>query len=661
MNAFSSPIPPSIRSVAVATGGGVAVYWISPVDTGTSFYNYTLYRSSTIAGPYTAVTSVGNYFQTSFIDNSINATLSVYYYYLTTKSDCCIIESVPSDTLNTMKLNVVNSGNGIAYLSWNAVHTPLLPTASAQYRIFCQYPTEGWKLLDSAQQSGYLDTTVACTEQVNYRIEQSDNSGSVSVSSPDGDVFRDLIPPPLTVIDTVSVDPFTGDVSISWLTNATKDTKGYIVYRFNGISWDSISTVYGYNNNSYLYTGASAGNASERYTLATIDSCNNSTGFSIDHSTIFLKAVINKCARAIDLNWTPYFNMTAGVKSYKIFVSKNSEPYQAVGTVDYGTSTFSYVSLNADSTYCFYVQAVGNVSNRTASSNSICVVASVFKEPAFTYIRSASVAGNSINILCYVDSTAEIESFTLLRSESAEGSFESVTTINYNGAAQFSFIDNAAITDKSYYYQIESEDSCGNSLSKSNVAKTIFVKSMAENNFINTITWNDYEGWADGIEYFIIFRKLSPTAPSIYLASVPADVHAYCDDITEYYKEQGQFCYSIRAVEKSFSPYSFIDSSLSNETCNWQIPLTFTPNAFHPFGINPVFYPVNVFVDMSSYSFRVFNRWGAQVFESSNPKDGWNGNFKGKPVSQGMYVFYISYTDNTGNEIKKRGTVTLVR
>ncbi|HKR05793.1 MAG TPA: gliding motility-associated C-terminal domain-containing protein [Bacteroidia bacterium] len=662
-HSLSSPSAPSLRSTVVNAAGTVKLYWIPPSDTGTNFHSYLLYRSSAAAGPFTKIDSIFNYAQNSYTDLSVNANIVKFYYFIITRSDCCVLLSPPSDTLSSMKLNVTNTGNGIAFLSWNAIHAPKLSTSSPWYLIYNQYVPLPYSLIDSTQNLNFLDTTTACNSQVNYRVELRDASGWVSVSSIDGNIFHDLIPTSLTVIDTVSVNPYTGIASISWKKNLTKDTRGYIIYKFNGVSWDSISTVYGYNNTGYTNLLSNAGNVSEKYAISTIDSCNNSTGFSINHSTIFLKTSLNKCESKIRLDWNAYLNLSGGVNSYKIFVSKNSGLFQYTGSVSGEENSYDYLPPEADSTYCFFVQAIGNISSKTSSSNKSCLAADIFKEPLFTYIRTATVVSSTeVNVLCYMDSTAEIVSFNLLRSLNSAGPFDSITTVPFNGVSGFVVSDPSVKTaDQSYYYQVETLDSCGNSVSKSNVAKTILAKSAAENNFINLITWDDYEGWGNGTGYFNIYRRLTPESPSVYLASVAGNVHEYRDDVIAFYDTPGQFCYSVEAVERILNSYGFRDSSFSNESCNWQIPVTFIPNAFSPYGHNSVFYPVNVFVDLANYSFVVFSRWGEKIFETNDPKQGWTGDYKGNYVPAGVYVYLLRYLDNNGKEVKRRGTVTLIK
>jgi len=59
--------------------------------------------------------------------------------------------------------------------------------------------------------------------------------------------------------------------------------------------------------------------------------------------------------------------------------------------------------------------------------------------------------------------------------------------------------------------------------------------------------------------------------------------------------------------------------------------------------------------------FRVFNRWGNKVFETSNIENGWDGTYNGKPQPTGVYIYTVEATTITGVPFKKSGNVTLLR
>jgi gliding motility-associated-like protein len=87
------------------------------------------------------------------------------------------------------------------------------------------------------------------------------------------------------------------------------------------------------------------------------------------------------------------------------------------------------------------------------------------------------------------------------------------------------------------------------------------------------------------------------------------------------------------------------------------IPNSFTPNGD---GRNDIFKP-GFFLQLSSYSFVVFNRYGQKVFETREKEKGWDGTLKGKAQPSDSYVYTIRYTNIFGVENIETGSVLLIR
>ena len=89
------------------------------------------------------------------------------------------------------------------------------------------------------------------------------------------------------------------------------------------------------------------------------------------------------------------------------------------------------------------------------------------------------------------------------------------------------------------------------------------------------------------------------------------------------------------------------------------------PNAFSPNhdNFNDVFKPVTQRTSLNPYSFSVYNRWGQQLFSTTNPSEGWDGTYQGKECEAGTYTYFVEYPlDHSGNEmVQRRGVVKLVR
>lgn len=84
------------------------------------------------------------------------------------------------------------------------------------------------------------------------------------------------------------------------------------------------------------------------------------------------------------------------------------------------------------------------------------------------------------------------------------------------------------------------------------------------------------------------------------------------------------------------------------------IPFTtvYVPNTFTPDGnnFNNTFIPV--IYDVLNYEFWIYDRWGEEIFHSTELHQGWDGSYKGKICQDGVYTYKIKYTNINSNENK---------
>jgi gliding motility-associated-like protein len=86
------------------------------------------------------------------------------------------------------------------------------------------------------------------------------------------------------------------------------------------------------------------------------------------------------------------------------------------------------------------------------------------------------------------------------------------------------------------------------------------------------------------------------------------------------------------------------------------IPNAFTPNNDSE---NDVLYVRGQLIE--SMIFRVFDRWGEMVFESTDRNYGWDGTFRGKLMDPDVYDYYLQAVCIDGGEAIIKGNVTLIR
>ncbi|MCR8558554.1 gliding motility-associated C-terminal domain-containing protein [Mucilaginibacter sp. BJC16-A38] len=89
--------------------------------------------------------------------------------------------------------------------------------------------------------------------------------------------------------------------------------------------------------------------------------------------------------------------------------------------------------------------------------------------------------------------------------------------------------------------------------------------------------------------------------------------------------------------------------------------LIFVANAFTPNGDgkNDVVYVRNR--NIKSLKFYVYDQWGEMLYTTVNQQNGWDGTYKGRAEPAGVYVYYLEAIMNDGKQVKKKGTVTLIR
>jgi len=90
-------------------------------------------------------------------------------------------------------------------------------------------------------------------------------------------------------------------------------------------------------------------------------------------------------------------------------------------------------------------------------------------------------------------------------------------------------------------------------------------------------------------------------------------------------------------------------------------PFIFVPNAFTPNGDgeNDVLYLRSKIVQ--DVIFRVYNRWGELVFETTAMHNGWDGTFRGKLLDPDVYDYYLEGHCIDGQEFLIKGNITLIR
>lgn len=88
------------------------------------------------------------------------------------------------------------------------------------------------------------------------------------------------------------------------------------------------------------------------------------------------------------------------------------------------------------------------------------------------------------------------------------------------------------------------------------------------------------------------------------------------------------------------------------------------PTAFSPNGIGNALnnsYSIIVGNNIKAINFTIYDRWGNQIFQSTDKNFVWDGAFKGKPCNSGVYAYIVNVEYTNGGTELKSGNITLIR
>lgn len=655
----------SVRCISVNTDGSVFLSWDQTALNAADFRCYYIYHSTNAAGPFNPIDSIFFFNTTTRTHLTALANSNPAFYYLVFKSNNGTPD-ITTQTVQAIYLNVFNPGTGFANLSWNATANPLIASNSLYYKVYREYPAGIFTLLDSvnastaSQPMTYANQISICSDTIKFKVEVSDDPafGCKSVSNLAGEFFRDLQPPAQPVIDSVSLD-VNGNAIIGWNLSPSPDADEYVVLQGTG----TVDTARGINN-TMLATSISGNSGSVPFSVYAVDSCNNPSAPGIPHSTIYTTAIFLLCDKSIQLNWNAY-SYWPNPAEYEILVSVNGGAESIAGITT--ALVFNDTNLVSGSFYCYRVRArESGAGLRTSTSNKVCVTPIFPPPPAYSYIRSVSVIGSSIvQVRAYVDAAAAaIAGYRLLRSTSPTGPFTVVASHTASSSTNIIFYDQSAQPDLfTYFYRVNSIDSCNNVVLQSQISNTILLSGFAEPEYTNSLNWTPYASWPGSVDHYNLYIRINGVLSNVPLYTFySGDPFSYLDTVIDDVFSNGEFCYVIEAIEGSGNPYFFLDSARSNEVCLNQDPAIFIPNAFHPGGgLNEIFYPSNGFVDTKTYSLDIFNRWGEVIFHTGDPRIGWDGSTNGKSAPEAVYIYKLKAEKADGTPIEKVGSVTLIR
>jgi gliding motility-associated-like protein len=125
--------------------------------------------------------------------------------------------------------------------------------------------------------------------------------------------------------------------------------------------------------------------------------------------------------------------------------------------------------------------------------------------------------------------------------------------------------------------------------------------------------------------------------------------------------ENVQFCVTVTNKDGCTRQCCVNETLVLDITCRESVYL---PNAFSPNGDganDQLFFRIFSGFEGVQVELMIYNRFGEQVFRTTDPSIGWDGMYKGKMQPLGSYGYYLLVRCPDGEEVKLQGNVSIIR
>jgi gliding motility-associated-like protein len=464
----------------------------------------------------------------------------------------------------------------------------------------------------------------------------------------------DIPAPP--VLNLVSVEPETGNTIIRWDLSPSAGVAAYVLYTYKNNAGIAFDTIWDATATSFVYPTPASKYYSVSYVVAAHRLPNCISPLSNYLNTIFAKAEIDTCNRRITVSWNSYIDTPRKVTSYTILGSVNGDVYSSFADLSKDKTSFVLDNFTTDADYKFIVKA--NLEGGESSKSNIAHLSTEMQRPP-DWINAdfATVADNKIELSFTVDPNSEISKFSLERKTGRTGSFSEIAKLVISDG-KVAYIDNKTDIESINYYRLSAINSCDNAITVSNLASNLVLTLEKIENDIH-LSWNSYSQWKGDIDSYELdantgngFNKISEISSSD--TSYIVDYHKIMYDVTS-----DEVCFRVNAFEIS-NPHGINGSSMSQSICTNPVETITVPDVFTPNNdlINDLFKPVLSFTPLD-YNLIISDRQSNILFETKNYSESWDGSAGGKPVAQGVYLWYLKTVTPSHKTISKTGTVTV--
>ncbi|WP_240676147.1 T9SS type B sorting domain-containing protein [Botryobacter ruber] len=174
---------------------------------------------------------------------------------------------------------------------------------------------------------------------------------------------------------------------------------------------------------------------------------------------------------------------------------------------------------------------------------------------------------------------------------------------------------------------------CAPELSIDALDCNLFLQSPTQPPYQNVLTWepNITGDCTDEIDFYTVYFKPTLDAEYVSLGTTTETTFIHTN------LESFAGCYKVTATDVNGRVSDFSNEVCKDNCFSFMLPNIITPNGD---GKNDVFRPDSKTVFVRSMKFRVFNRWGVQVYEGNDRNINWAGvTTDGGRVPDGTYYY----------------------